>query len=97
LRLGFAEKEVVDLYLFMGIASTLVSPTFDKTVTNLFKIFEDEQGQSKVPTVAFINFYEFVAAKDPSIPAANVQKLKDNATDEFIDLQAYQRIFANDN
>jgi hypothetical protein len=96
LRLGFADKEVIDLYLFMGIASTLVSQTFDKTVANLFKIFEDEHCQSKVPTVAFINFYEFTAAKDPSIPAANVQKLKDHATDEFIDLQTYERIFASD-
>lgn len=96
LRLGFADKEVIDIYMFMGIASTLVSPNFEKTVINLFKIFEDEQCQSKIPTAAFINFYEFMAAKDPSIPAANLQKLKDSATDEFIDSQTYKRIFTND-
>jgi hypothetical protein len=96
LRLGFPDKEVIDLYLFMGIGSTLVSPSFEKTVVNLFKIFEDEHCQSKIPTVAFINFYEFMAAKDPGIPAANVQKLKDAAVDEFIDLQTYQRIFTAD-
>jgi hypothetical protein len=76
LRLGFADKEVIDIHLFMGIAATLVSPNFEKTVLNLFKIFEDEQCQSKIPTAAFINFYEFMAAKDPSITAGNVAKLK---------------------
>lgn len=96
LRLGFVDKEVIDIYLFMGIASTLVSPNFEKTVLNLFKIFEDEQCQSKIPTAAFINFYEFMAAKDPSIPATNLQKLKDEATEEAIDAQLYQRIFASD-
>jgi hypothetical protein len=30
LRLGFADEEVIDLYLFMEIASTLVAATFDK-------------------------------------------------------------------
>jgi hypothetical protein len=96
LRLGFVDKDVIDIYLFMGIASALVSPTFEKTVLNLFKIFEDEQCQSKIPTAGFINFFSFMAAKDPSIPPANLQKLKDSATDEFIDAQAYQRIFATD-
>jgi hypothetical protein len=96
LRLGFADKDVIDIYLFMGIAAALVSPTFEKTVLNLFKIFEDEQCQSKIPTPGFINFYAFMAAKDPSIPSANLQKLKDGATDEFIDAQIYQRIFASD-
>ena len=96
LRLGFADKEVIDIYMFMGIAATLVSPNFGKTVLNLFKIFEDEQFQSKIPTAAFINFYEFMSSKDPSIPAGNLQKLKDAATDEFIDAQMYQRIFGSD-
>jgi len=96
LRLGFADKEVVDVYLFMGIAATLVSPNFEKTVSSLFKIFEDEQCQSKIPTAAFINFYEFMAAKDPSIPAASLQKLKSAATDEFIDSKLYQQIFSGD-
>jgi hypothetical protein len=96
LRLGFADKDVIDIYLFMGIASALVSPTFEKTVLNLFKIFEDEQCQSKIPTAGLINFYAFMSARDPSIPAANLQKLKDSATDEFIDAQGYQRIFASD-
>jgi hypothetical protein len=50
LRLGFADKDVIDIYLFMGIAAALVSPIFEKTVLNLFKIFEDEQCQSKIPT-----------------------------------------------
>jgi hypothetical protein len=96
LRLGFANTEVIDVYLFMGISSTLVSATFEQTITNLFKIFEDEQCQSKIPTAAFLNFYEFMASKDPSIPSTNVQKLRDSATDEFIDYQTYQRIFAKD-
>jgi hypothetical protein len=96
LRLGFATAEVIDLYLFMGIASTLVSPTFEKTVVNFFKIFEDEHCQSKIPTAAFLNFYEFMAAKDPSIPSANVQKLRDSAVEEFIDLKTYQTIFTSD-
>ncbi|OHT02310.1 hypothetical protein TRFO_07120 [Tritrichomonas foetus] len=96
LRLGFPDQEVIDIYMFMGIAATLVSPTFEKTILNLFKIFEDEQCQSKIPTAALINFYEFMAAKDPSVPAENLQKLKDAATEEFIDVQAYQRIFASD-
>jgi hypothetical protein len=96
LRLGFTDKDVIDIHLFMGIAAALVSPTFEKTVLNLFKIFENEQCQSKIPTSAFITFYEFMAAKDPSIPAANVQKLKNSAQEEFIDAQQYQRIFASD-
>ena len=96
LRLGFADKEVIDIYMFMGIAATLVSPSFEKTVLNLFKIFEDDQCKSKIPTAAFINFYEFMSSKDPSIPAGNLQKLKDEATDEFIDAQMYQRIFTSD-
>lgn len=96
LRLGFPDQEVIDIYMFMGIASTLVSPTFEKTILNLFKIFEDEQCQSKIPTAALINFYEFMASKDPSVPAENLQKLKDSDTGEFIDVQAYQRIFAAD-
>jgi hypothetical protein len=96
LRLGFANTEVIDLYLFMGIGSTLVSPSFEKTIANFFKIFEDEQCQSKIPTAAFLNFYEFMAAKDPGIPSANVQKLRDNALEEFIDLKGYQAIFTSD-
>jgi hypothetical protein len=96
LRLGFTDKDVIDIYLFMGIAAALVSPTFEKTVLNLFKIFENEQCQSKIPTAAFITFYEFMAAKDPSIPASNVQKLKNSAAEEFIDAPLYQRIFASD-
>jgi hypothetical protein len=96
LRLEFADKEVVDLHLFMGIAATLVSPSFEKTVSNLFKIFEDEQCQSKIPTAAFINFYECIADKDSSITSAAVAKLKESATDEFIDAQIYQRIFQSD-
>jgi hypothetical protein len=74
---------VIDLRLFMRIGSTLVSPSFKKRVVNMFKIFEDEHCQSKIPTVAFRNFYEFMAAKDSGILAANVQKLNDSATDEF--------------
>jgi hypothetical protein len=73
-----------------------VSPTFEKTVANLFKIFEDEHCVSKIPTAAFLNFYEFMASKDPSIPSGNVQKLRDAVSEEFIDLQTYQRIFASD-
>ena len=96
LRLGFADKEVIDIYMFMGIAATLVSASFDKTIVNLFKIFEDDQVQSKIPTAAFINFYEFMASQDRNIPAINVQKLKDGATEEFIDLSTYEKIFASD-
>ncbi|KAH0792778.1 Ropporin-1-like protein [Histomonas meleagridis] len=96
LRLGFADQETIDLYMFMGIASTLVSPNFDKTILNLFKIFEDEQCQSKIPTAAFINFYEFMASKDPSIPQENVKKLKDSANEEFITYDKYQSIFESD-
>jgi hypothetical protein len=96
LRLGFADKEIIDIHLFMGIASTLVSATFEKTIINMFKIFEDEHGQSKIPTVAFINFYEFMAAKDPGIPSANIQRIKNFALEEYIDYQTYQRIFTDD-
>jgi hypothetical protein len=96
LRLGFTDKEVIDLYLFMGIASALVSANFEKTVVNLFKIFEDEHCQSRIPTVAFINFYEFMAAKDPGISSASVQRIKDVAVEEYIDYQTYQRIFTEE-
>ena len=96
LRLGFQNQEVVDLYLFMGIASALVSPNFDKTISNLFKIFEDDQGQSKIPTAALINVFTFLSSKDPTIPAENLQKLKDGATGEFVDYATYQQIFNKD-
>ena len=96
LRLGFPDQEVIDIYMFMGIAATLVSPTFEKTILNLFKIFEDDSCQSRIPSASLINFYEFMANKDPSIPKENVQKLKDAATEEFIDAQTYQKIFASD-
>jgi hypothetical protein len=96
LRLGFANTEIIDLYLFMGIASTLVSSSVGTTIANLFKIFEDENTRSKIPTAAFLNIYEFLASKDPSIPSTNVQKLRDSATSDFIDLATYQRIFASD-
>jgi len=59
LRLGFADKDVIDIYMFMGIAATLISPNLEKTILNFFKIFEDEQCHSRIPTVQFINFYEF--------------------------------------
>ena len=96
LRLGFADKDVIDIYMFMGIAATLISPNLEKTILNFFKIFEDEQCQSKIPTVQFINFYEFLCSKDPSVPAENLQKLKNNATSDVIDVATYQQIFTSD-
>ena len=96
LRLGFADKDVIDIYMFMGIAATLISPNLEKTILNFFKIFEDEQCQSKIPTVQFINFYEFLSSKDPSVPAENLQKLKNNATSDTIDVSTYQQIFTSD-
>ena len=96
LRLGFPNQEVIDIYVFMGIASALVSANFDKTIANLFKIFEDEQGQSKIPTAALINVFTFLSSKDPTIPAENLQKLKDGATGEFVDFETYQKIFSQD-
>ena len=96
LRLGFADKDVIDIYMFMGIAATLISPNLEKTILNFFKIFEDEQCQSKIPAVQFINFYEFLCSKDPSVPAENLQKLKNNATSDVIDVATYQQIFTSD-
>jgi len=96
LRLGFVDQEVIDIYMFMGMASTLVSPNFETTILNLFKIFEDDQCRSKIPTVALINFFTFLSSKDSSIPADHLQKLKDGATEEFIDAATYRRIFAAD-
>ena len=96
LRLGFADKDVIDIYMFMGIAATLISPNLEKTILNFFKIFEDEQCQSKIPTVQFINFYEFLCSKDPSVPAENLQKLKNEATSDTIDVAGYQQIFTSD-
>ena len=96
LRLGFADKDVIDIYMFMGIAATLISPNLEKTILNFFKIFEDEQCQSKIPTVQFINFYEFLCSKDPSVPTENLQKLKNEATSDTIDVAGYQQIFTSD-
>lgn len=93
LRLGFANQEVIDLYVFMGIAATLVSSNFDRTIENLFRIFEDDNGQSKIPSSAMINVFSFLSAKDPTIPPENLQKLKDAATSEFIELTTYRSIF----
>ena len=96
LRLGFADQEIIDIYMFMGIASTLVSPNFETTILNLFKIFEDDQCHSKIPTVALINFFNFFNYKNLSIPIYYIKKIKDGATEEFIDSATYGRIFASD-
>lgn len=96
LRLGFADQEVIDLYVFMGIAAALVSSNFDKTISNLFQIFKDDQGQSKIPTKDLINVFSFLASKDPTIPAENLQKLKDGATGEFVDYETYQKVFSKE-
>jgi hypothetical protein len=62
----------------------------------MFKIFEDEYCQSRIPTVGFINFLEFIAVKEPGIPSANVQRINDLAVEEYSEYQTYQRIFTDD-
>ena len=96
LRLGFPGEDIIDIYKFMGIGATLLSHDFDSTINNLFKIFEDESCQSKLPSQALINFVAFLSSKDPSIPKDYLQKLKDGATDDYIDPTGYKRIFATD-
>lgn len=96
LRLGFVGQDVIDLYLFMGIGATLVSQNFEMTILNLFKVFEDDQCQSKLPTAALINFVQFLASKDPSITEETIQKLQDGANGDFIDVAGYKRIFDSD-
>ena len=96
LRLGFPGEDVIDIYKFMGIGATLLSHDFDSTIDNLFKIFEDENCQSKLPSAALINFVAFLSEKDPSIPKDYLQKLKEGATEEYIDPVGYKRIFATD-
>lgn len=96
LRLGFPGQDVIDIYKFMGIGATLLSQNYETTVTNLFKIFEDANCQSKLPTASLIDFVMFLSEKDPSIPKDYIQKLKDGANEEFIDPVGYKRIFATD-
>lgn len=96
LRLGFADQEVIDIYQFMGIAATLVSPTFEKTIQNFFRIFEDSQCHSKLPTASLIAFVEKMVEKDPSIPPDTLDKLKAGCTEEWIDPESYQRIFSEE-
>lgn len=96
LRLGFADKDIIDLYIFMGIGASLVSTTLKQTMVNLFKIFEDEQCQSKLPTASLIRFIEFLMTKDPTISADTIQKIKDGAPGDFIDFVTYKRIFDSD-
>jgi hypothetical protein len=54
------------------------------------------------PDLSPCNFWPFRFLKKKlkdrqlRIPAANVQKLKDSAADQFIDLQTYHQIFTTD-
>ena len=96
LRLGFPGEDIINIYKFMGIGATLLSSDFDSTIANLFKIFEDQNCQSRIPTAELINFVAFLADKDPSVPKENLEKLKENATEEYIDTIGYKRIFSDE-